>query len=112
MCRLFWMSSLSMECSQAVHPCWMAGAPCSSRAGMCTLSAFSARWHALHLLVSCHQHVIACCFRCTYDGDLVEGRLHGRGKLTFPDGMTYEGDFDNNTISGQGVGRGADACMA
>jgi hypothetical protein len=29
--------------------------------------------------------------------------MHGRGKFTFPDGITYEGEVENNQLSGHGV---------
>ena len=28
--------------------------------------------------------------------------MHGRGKLVWPDGVVYEGDFRDGTISGEG----------
>lgn len=31
------------------------------------------------------------------------GTMHGRGKLVFPDGIVYEGDFEHNQMNGTGV---------
>jgi hypothetical protein len=31
-----------------------------------------------------------------------DGKKHGRGKLVFSDGSSYEGYFDNNDIHGKG----------
>ena len=36
-----------------------------------------------------------------YDGDFVEGKKHGKGKLEFSDNY-YEGDFENGMFHGQG----------
>ena len=37
-----------------------------------------------------------------YEGHLIDKTMHGKGKLTFPDGNIYEGDFFNNKIQGKG----------
>ena len=33
----------------------------------------------------------------------MDGRLHGKGVMTYPDGRLYEGDFKNNQRNGFGV---------
>lgn len=38
-----------------------------------------------------------------YHGELVDGRLHGKGRLEWPYGMYYEGEFRNGLMHGQGV---------
>jgi hypothetical protein len=37
-----------------------------------------------------------------YEGQYIDGKKHGRGRLTFADGSAYEGEFLQNEISGQG----------
>jgi multiple sugar transport system permease protein len=37
-----------------------------------------------------------------YEGDFVNGELHGKGKKTYPDGMVYEGDWVNGKQNGKG----------
>ena len=37
-----------------------------------------------------------------YEGQYVEGKKVGKGKFTWPDGSTYEGDF-NDAIEGFGT---------
>ena len=37
-----------------------------------------------------------------YEGDFKEQSLHGKGKLTGPEGDIYEGDFSNNLFHGNG----------
>lgn len=37
-----------------------------------------------------------------YTGDFVDGERHGRGTLTFPNGDVYEGDFRNSAMTGTG----------
>ena len=37
-----------------------------------------------------------------YVGHVVNGKHHGKGKLTWPSGDTYEGDFVNDIIQGKG----------
>ena len=37
-----------------------------------------------------------------YDGPWVEGAREGQGKITYPDGSTYVGDFKNNKREGKG----------
>ena len=39
----------------------------------------------------------------TYSGPLKDGRPHGRGEWTHPDGRIYRGQFVNGNIQGQGV---------
>ena len=39
---------------------------------------------------------------CVYTGQVVNGKRHGFGKMTWPSGDVYEGDFDNDTIHGKG----------
>jgi len=38
----------------------------------------------------------------TYEGDWLDGKKHGRGRLSFGDGGYYEGDFVQGEIVGQG----------
>lgn len=38
-----------------------------------------------------------------YEGQWKAGKMHGTGKLVWKDGMTYEGDFRDSAITGQGV---------
>lgn len=38
-----------------------------------------------------------------YEGEKVEGLLHGKGKYTFPNGAIYEGDFQYGNFHGEGV---------
>jgi hypothetical protein len=33
-----------------------------------------------------------------YEGDVVNGKQHGKGKYTWPDGAVYEGDFVDSQI--------------
>mmetsp|Transcript_1547 Transcript_1547/g.3780 ORF Transcript_1547/g.3780 Transcript_1547/m.3780 type:complete len:812 (+) Transcript_1547:196-2631(+) len=42
---------------------------------------------------------------CSYEGQIKDGKLHGTGRLTFPDNMVYEGTFHQNDITGHGVYR-------
>ena len=35
-----------------------------------------------------------------YEGDYYEGKKHGKGKYIWPDGSQYEGDWEENKISG------------
>lgn len=37
-----------------------------------------------------------------YTGEVVNGKRHGKGRLTWPSGDTYEGDFTNDIIHGKG----------
>ena len=39
---------------------------------------------------------------CKYEGDLVCGKLHGKGKMIFPDGRVYVGDFEDGYQTGRG----------
>ena len=34
----------------------------------------------------------------TYEGELLQGKMHGQGKITYPDGRTLEGTFLHNKI--------------
>lgn len=38
-----------------------------------------------------------------YEGAWSAGRMHGQGRISWPDGLTYEGDFHENSITGTGV---------
>lgn len=38
-----------------------------------------------------------------YEGEYQRGERHGRGKMTWPDGCAYEGEFRNGERSGVGV---------
>jgi len=38
-----------------------------------------------------------------YEGEMLDGKLHGTGTLVGKDGYRYEGDFRNNQIDGKGV---------
>ena len=38
-----------------------------------------------------------------YIGKISDGKRNGKGKLIFPDGSTYEGDFKNNEFDGFGI---------
>ena len=38
-----------------------------------------------------------------YEGDLRDGKIEGRGKLTYADGGVYEGDYIGDKIEGNGV---------
>ena len=37
-----------------------------------------------------------------YEGDLVNGSMHGKGKLLFSDGKIYDGEFHEGEIHGKG----------
>ena len=39
---------------------------------------------------------------CVYTGQVVNGRRHGRGTLTWPSGSVYEGDWRDNKRTGKG----------
>jgi hypothetical protein len=39
----------------------------------------------------------------TYTGDLVAGKRHGKGKMVYDSGNTYEGEFKDGEINGKGV---------
>ncbi len=39
----------------------------------------------------------------TYEGDLVNGKPHGKGVLSFNDGGRYEGSFVKGMITGKGI---------
>ena len=43
-----------------------------------------------------------------YEGEFVNGTLHGKGKVFWTDGNRYEGDFANGKLDGQGVYTWAD----
>ena len=36
-----------------------------------------------------------------YEGNFVDGKFHGKGKITYPDGDMYQGNFEN----GYGIGK-------
>ena len=38
-----------------------------------------------------------------YEGDLLNGKFHGCGRLTMADGSVYEGDFRNGLFHGVGT---------
>jgi hypothetical protein len=44
-----------------------------------------------------------------YYGPLVDGKLHGRGRIEWPNGSVYEGEFANGMMSGKGRLRFANA---
>lgn len=46
-----------------------------------------------------------------YEGDWSAGKMHGSGDLHFPDGITYTGDMQQNTITGVGVRQQQQACQ-
>ena len=37
-----------------------------------------------------------------YEGDLVEGKKHGKGTYIWPNGNKYIGEWENNIINGKG----------
>jgi hypothetical protein len=37
-----------------------------------------------------------------YEGDLVDGKAHGKGKMTYTDGMVFEGTYVNDLADGKG----------
>ena len=41
-------------------------------------------------------------------GEFVDGKKSGKGKFTFTEGNTYEGDFYDNEIKGEGIYRWKD----
>lgn len=54
-----------------------------------------------------HYHIVIHGDSSVYEGDIVNGLMHGRGKLTYPNRNRfgykyYEGDFRNNVPDGQG----------
>ncbi|MEO1049270.1 MAG: hypothetical protein AAFX87_01500 [Bacteroidota bacterium] len=38
-----------------------------------------------------------------YDVEIQDGRIHGKGNVTWPDGSSYSGAWNNNQISGPGT---------
>ena len=38
-----------------------------------------------------------------YDGDFVDGKMHGNGVFTWPDGEKYDGDYVDDKMHGKGV---------
>jgi hypothetical protein len=38
-----------------------------------------------------------------YEGIWVDGKMNGKGKLTWPDGRFYEGEYSNDQKNGFGV---------
>jgi hypothetical protein len=47
----------------------------------------------------------------TYQGQWLDGKKHGRGRLSFSDGGYYEGDFEQGEINGQGSQRWPDGAV-
>jgi hypothetical protein len=47
----------------------------------------------------------------SYDGEMKDGRRHGKGLLTYDDGSYYEGDWCNDFRQGKGLYRNADGNM-
>lgn len=41
--------------------------------------------------------------RATYDGEYSNGKKHGLGKLTYPNGDVYQGQFKENKLHGEGT---------
>jgi hypothetical protein len=41
--------------------------------------------------------------RSSYDGEFRDGKMHGRGSLTWCDGKRYKGDFRDDCLHGHGV---------
>ena len=39
---------------------------------------------------------------CRYEGEFVEGKMHGEGTFTWPDGTSYVGQFSNGQMTGEG----------
>jgi len=39
----------------------------------------------------------------SYRGDLINGKMDGRGYIQWPDGSSYKGDFKNNKMDGRGI---------
>lgn len=39
----------------------------------------------------------------TYTGDLIGGKRHGKGKMVYSSGNTYEGGFKDDKFDGKGV---------
>ena len=37
-----------------------------------------------------------------YEGELLDGHMHGKGKLLFSDGKIYDGEFHEGEIHGKG----------
>ena len=54
----------------------------------------------------CTADASALCRR--YSGQWKDGIREGHGKLTWPDGSWYEGEFQHNCIEGQGKKVGAE----
>lgn len=38
----------------------------------------------------------------TYEGEFLQGKKNGNGKLKYGDGTFYEGHFEGNVIQGEG----------
>eukprot|EP01125_Pyxidicula_operculata_P017353 TRINITY_DN6074_c0_g2_i1.p1 TRINITY_DN6074_c0_g2~~TRINITY_DN6074_c0_g2_i1.p1 ORF type:complete len:1111 (-),score=275.22 TRINITY_DN6074_c0_g2_i1:73-3264(-) len=47
----------------------------------------------------------------SYDGEWSNGRIHGKGTLTFENGDVYEGGFNNNNYHGEGTYRFANGTI-
>ena len=39
----------------------------------------------------------------TYNGEMQNGKKHGKGEYLFPNGERYEGEWANDQINGQGT---------
>ena len=46
-----------------------------------------------------------------YKGQFMKSECHGRGRITFPDGETYVGQWQNNMRHGQGTNVGANGVV-
>lgn len=40
--------------------------------------------------------------KMVYEGDFVNGMMTGKGKMNFSNGMTYEGDWQDDCFCGEG----------
>ena len=47
-------------------------------------------------------HRIECSDGAIYEGEMLNGAFHGKGKLTWADGGAYDGDWFNDAMSGIG----------
>jgi hypothetical protein len=64
----------------------------------CVISSMKHLWLIL-LLVSCTTAP-----KINYKGDVNdEGKYHGKGVITYPNGEKYVGEFYNNSYDGKGV---------
>ena len=65
---------------------------------ICGLTAFSVSWRSKGTLVYNSSNG-----KITYTGTIVNHRMNGQGKLTYPNGDVDEGNFANGVFSGQGT---------